>query len=183
MTLYAAGTIISETLGCDTTDSEGNFSIKFSRPSESGIIYAIARGGTPRGKRSPNDAIALLTVIGEVDGRPDSVTLNELTTVASVWTNAQFLSGNTIIGNGTGIYNAAGNVRNIVNIETGRPGPVIRNAVNGSPTVRLRRSTRSAILSIHARRSRRQTHATDSLRPRPRPDGTPLRTHSPHYIT
>lgn len=137
VTLYGAGTIISETLGFDTTDSEGNFSIKFSRPSESGILYAIARGGTPEGNTSPNDAIALLIVIGEVGDKPDSVTLNELTTIASVWTNAQFLSGNTIIGNGTGIYNAAGNVRNLVNIGTGGPGAVIQNAVNGSQTIAL----------------------------------------------
>ena len=133
VTLYAAGTIISETLGGGSTDSEGNFSIKFRRPTESGIIYAVARGGTPRGNASPNEALVFLTVIGEVDGRPDRVTLNELTTIASVWTNSRFLSGSAIIGNGTGIYNAAGNVRNIVNIETGAPGGVIVNAVNGSP--------------------------------------------------
>ena len=117
VTLYAAGAIISETLGGGSTDSEGNFSIKFRRPTESGIIYAVARGGTPRGNASPNEALAFLTVIGEVDGRPERVTLNELTTIASVWTNSRFLSGSAIIGNGTGIYNAAGNVRNIVNIE------------------------------------------------------------------
>ncbi|MGH7850535.1 MAG: hypothetical protein ACREOP_09580, partial [Thermodesulfobacteriota bacterium] len=133
VTLYAAGTIIAETLGGDTTDGEGNFSIRFRRPAESGVIYAVARGGTPRGNTSPNDAITFLTVIGEVDGRPDTVTLNELTTVASVWTNAQFLRGSAIVGNGTGIYNAASNVENIVDIETGRPGPVIGNAANGSP--------------------------------------------------
>ena len=133
VTLYAAGTIIAETLGGDTTDGEGNFSIRFRRPAESGIIYAVARGGTPRGNTTPNDAITFLTVIGEVDGRPDTVTLTELTTVASVWTNAQFLRGSAIVGNGTGIYNAASNVENIVDIETGRPGPVIGNAVNRSP--------------------------------------------------
>ncbi|MEW6144013.1 MAG: hypothetical protein AB1598_03235 [Thermodesulfobacteriota bacterium] len=134
VTIYAAGTIIAESLGGDTTDSEGNFSIKFRRPAESGIIYAVARGGTPRGNTSPNDALVFLTVIGEVGGRPDSVTLNELTTIASVWTNAQLLKGSAIIGNGTGIYNAAGNVENLVNIETGRLGAVIENEVNGSRT-------------------------------------------------
>jgi streptogramin lyase len=134
VTLYAAGTIIAETLGGDTTDSEGKFSIRFRRPAESGIIYAVARGGTPRGNTSPNDAITFLTVIGEVDGRPDTVTLNELTTVASVWTNARFLKGTAIVGNGTGIYNAASNVGNLVNVETGGPGPVIENTVNGTRT-------------------------------------------------
>ena len=134
VTLYAAGTIIAETLGGDMTDEEGNFHIRFRRPAQSGIIYAAARGGTPRGNTSPNEALRFLTVIGEVDGRPDTVTLNELTTIASVWTNARFLNGTSIVGNGTGIYNASGNVRNIVNIETGGPGPVIVNAVNGSLT-------------------------------------------------
>lgn len=134
VTLYAAGTIISETLGYSTTDKEGNFSIKFNKPSESGIIYAVARGGKPEGSVSANEALAFLTVIGEVNDRPGSVTLNEITTIASVWTYAQFLNGSSIVGNGTGIYNAAANVRNIANIETGGPGPVIQNAVNGSRT-------------------------------------------------
>lgn len=134
VTLYAAGTIISETLGFGTTDSEGNFNIKFSRPSESGIIYAVARGGKPRGSITDNEALAFLTVIGEVNDRPDFVTLNELTTIASVWTYAQFLTGSSIVGNGTGIYNAAANVRNIADVETGALGGVIRNAVNGPRT-------------------------------------------------
>jgi hypothetical protein len=137
VTLYAAGMVVSNSLGFGTTDSEGKFKIRFSKLSGSGIIYAVARGGTPEGSASPNDAIALLTVIGEVNDMPDSVILNELTTVASVWTNAQFLNGNTITGNETGIYNAAGNVANIVNIKTGGPGDVIRNAVNGSQTSAL----------------------------------------------
>jgi hypothetical protein len=134
VTLYAAGTIIAESLGGDTTDREGNFRIRFRQPTGSGIIYAVARGGTPRGNASPNDALVFLSVIGEVGGRPDTVTLNELTTIASVWTNAQLLKGSAIIGNGTGTYNAAGNVENLVNIETGGPAPVIENAVNGSST-------------------------------------------------
>ncbi len=139
VTLYATGTAIIETLGSAVTDGEGNFKIRGGKPSGSGIIYVIARGGRPLGNASSNDAIALMTVIGRVDRRPDFITVNELTTIASVWTNAQFLDGNAIIGNASGVDNAAGNVGNIADIEIGGLGDVILNGVNGSRTSMLAR--------------------------------------------
>lgn len=137
VTVYSAGTSISETLGSGVTGADGKFEVAFERPGAGAVVYAIAREGIPQGKRNPNPAIALLTVIGNVDKRPQSITINELTTVASVWTNAQFLDGSSITGNETGINNAARNVENIVNIETGEPGSVIKNRVNGSRTTAL----------------------------------------------
>ncbi|HVY55443.1 MAG TPA: hypothetical protein VHC46_06770, partial [Thermodesulfobacteriota bacterium] len=134
VSLLIAGNVVSESLAFGKTDSEGNFSINFNKPAESGIVYAIARGGKPKGSPSENEALAFLTVIGDINDRPGFVTLNELTTAASVWTYAQFLNGSLITGNRTGIYNAASNVRNIVDIETGSPGAVIRNADNGTKT-------------------------------------------------
>lgn len=138
VTLYEAGSAsAAEELGTAVTNSSGEFEIKFGRPSGDGLIYAIARGGIPAGKSASNGAIALLTVIGDVDRRPESITINELTTIASVWTNAQFLDGNSITGNFVGVRNAALNVGNLVNIETGGLGGVIQNAVNGPETTAL----------------------------------------------
>lgn len=140
VTLYETGSgSPGEELGAGITNSSGEFEIKFGRPSGDGIIYAVARGGIPAGKSAANGAIALLTVIGDVDRRPESITINELTTIASVWTNAQFLGGDSISGNFAGVRNAALNVGNLVNIETGRPGWVVQNAVNGAETAALAR--------------------------------------------
>lgn len=138
VTLYEAGSSSqADELGSAFTNSSGEFEIKFSRPSGDGLIYAIARGGIPAGKSAPNGAIALLTVVGDVDRRPESITINELTTIASVWTNAQFLGGSSISGNYVGVRNAAQSVGNFVNIETGGLGGVIQNSVNGHETAAL----------------------------------------------
>ena len=50
------------------------------------MFYVIAKGGTPTvaGAKGPNESIALLAVLGTT--LPKSVTINELTTVASTFT-------------------------------------------------------------------------------------------------
>src|SRR5271156_5061934 len=62
------------------------------------ILYLVASGGEAKADRvgGDNPAIALMTVLG---GKPPtSIVINEFTTVASVWTNAQFLNGSAIQG-------------------------------------------------------------------------------------
>jgi hypothetical protein len=50
---------------------------------------------------------------------PAEVTINELTTVASVWTHNQFIDGTAIKGPALGLSIAAGNVHNFVDLATG----------------------------------------------------------------
>ena len=64
-----------------------------------------------------NPAIALLSVLGNAP--PSKVVVNEMTTVASVWTHTQFLDGTAIKGNSLGLKIAAGNVPNFVDLQTG----------------------------------------------------------------
>jgi hypothetical protein len=59
----------------------------------------------------------LLAVLGA--SFPNSVTVNELTTVASSFTNARFIEGEAISGNPLGLRIAAGNVPNLVDPATG----------------------------------------------------------------
>jgi hypothetical protein len=49
---------------------------------------------------------------------PPKVVVNEMTTVASVWTHAQFLNGAGIKGHTLGLKIAAGNVPNFVDLQT-----------------------------------------------------------------
>ena len=79
-----------------------------------------------------NPAIALLTVLG--DNPPASVVINEMTTVASVWTNAQFLDGAAIKGHALGLRIAAGNVPNFVDLQTGGWGEAIQDPLNSGQT-------------------------------------------------
>src|SRR5271168_4375262 len=76
------------------------------------IFYLVASGGESKASRTGGDnpAIALMTVVGSKP--PASIVINEFTTVASVWTNAQFLNGTAIQGPPLGLRIAAGNVAN-----------------------------------------------------------------------
>src|SRR5690606_35816332 len=72
--------------------------------------------------------------------------INELTTVASAWTGAQFLNGTVLSGNALGLRIAAGNVPNLVNLETGGLGPVIQDSLNSSQTTTLAKMNTLGIL-------------------------------------
>jgi hypothetical protein len=64
--------------------------------------------------------LQLLAVLGNTP--PAKVVINEMTTVASVWTTNQFINGTGIKGHALGLKIAAGNVPNFVDLETGRWG-------------------------------------------------------------
>ena len=122
--LYAAGTagyaspaqpLISKSV---TTDSQGNFTITgdFTCPTVSGQdtqVYITATGGNPGLDGDPdNKALALMTTLGSCSALTSStsITINELTTVAAVWSLAQFMSGYANVGvtstNYSGLQNA-----------------------------------------------------------------------------
>jgi hypothetical protein len=65
---------------------------------------------------------------------PAKIVINEFTTVASVWTNAQFLDGTSIKGHALGLRIAAGNVPNFVDLATGGWGDAIQGPLNGPQT-------------------------------------------------
>ena len=73
-----------------------------------------------------------MTVLGSKP--PAKVTINEMTTVASVWTHAQFLDGTAIKGHALGLRIAAGNVPNFVDLETGGYGGMIQDPLNSNQT-------------------------------------------------
>ena len=91
-------------------------------------------GGTPAVSKQGGDnpAIALMTVLG--GNPPAKVTINEMTTVASVWTHAQFIDGTAIQGYALGLRIAAGNVPNFVDLATGGYGGMIQDGLNSTQT-------------------------------------------------
>jgi hypothetical protein len=98
------------------------------------ILYLVATGGESKASKTNGDnpAIVLITVVGS--NPPASVVVNEFTTVASVWTHAQFLNGSAIQGPPLGLRIAAGNVPNFVDIETGGYGGAILGPLNSTQT-------------------------------------------------
>jgi len=93
-------------------------------------LYLVAKGGeaTINKGSGDNPAIALLSVLGNTP--PSTAVINEMTTVASVWTHSQFLDGDTIKGDALGLGIAAGNVPNFVDLATGGYGVTIQDALN-----------------------------------------------------
>ena len=68
------------------------------------------------------------------DKPPAKLTLNEMTTVASVWTHAQFFDGSGIRGHSLGLKIAAGNVPSFVDLAGGGWGGAIQDPLNSSQT-------------------------------------------------
>jgi len=85
-----------------------------------------------------------MTTLGPVP--PQFVTINELTTVASVWTAVQFLDGTTLSGKPLGLRIATGNVPNLVDLKSGGLGAVIQNPLNSSRTSSLAKLNTLGIL-------------------------------------
>jgi hypothetical protein len=122
--LWVAGVDAPRQLAQTQTSGDGQFQMTVQLPTgDDSVLYLVARGGQPvAGKASgDNKAIVLMAVLGS--SPPAKVILNELTTVASVWTGAQFLNGTALSGKPLGLRIASGNVPNLVDIETGGLGP------------------------------------------------------------
>ncbi len=146
VTLYAAGQDAYGTgatmLGSTTADSNGMFSIQFTPPARPGLVYLVAVGGN--GGAGNNSAIGLMGVAGLSNALPDSVTLNELTTVAGEWALAQFVDSTgqqagAPLRNAAGLANAAAQaIENLADVETGEPSghlPSLEECLSGVPPV------------------------------------------------
>src|SRR5262249_51998810 len=124
LTLYAAGTGAPTKLAEGKSDNSGAFQLSGNEATADSVLYVVAKGA--------NDAVRLLSVLGTTP--PKKITVNEFTTVASVWTSAQFLNGDMLSGPQLGLHIAASNVPNFADLETGGYGGTIQDALNSSQT-------------------------------------------------
>ena len=131
VTLFEATLGQPTALGHATTDVAGRFAIPYRKNNSSSIFFVKADVG---------EGVEFVTVLGP--NLPRSVTINELTTVASSYSMAQFYRSGVISGNSFGLQIAAGMNDNIVASATGQSSPVLLNSPNADQTNSLR-STRS----------------------------------------
>jgi hypothetical protein len=138
VTLWAASANAPTQLGQAKTSTDGHFAISVDQSvGGDAILYLIASGGTPAVNQAGgnNPTLDLLAVLG---GTPSaSVVVNELTTVASAFTAARFIDGESISGNPLGLRIAAGNVPNLVDPATGGWGKVLLDPLNSSMTTTM----------------------------------------------
>ena len=108
------------------SDSYGKFSIPatYHCPSPSAQIYLVARGGNPGlSSGTNNKALALAAVLGSCNSLSASpISVNEVTTVGSVWPLAQYMTGPTDVGSAvddTSFLSAVSSVPELVNLAEG----------------------------------------------------------------
>ena len=163
VTLWAAGSGAPQQLAQARTDADGHFAFdSVAAPVAESSLYVTAKGGRSAADKESGDnsALAFLAVLGNKP--PAHVTINEMTTVASVWTHAQFIDGAGIKGHALGLRIAAGNVPNFVDLPSGGYGVMIQDALNSTqmPTM-ANFATLSSVLAGCATRAK--PAACDSL--------------------
>jgi Chitobiase/beta-hexosaminidase C-terminal domain len=131
--LYAAGTGGSGSAAHPLlrtpvqSDSHGNFSIPASYlcPSASSQLFVVARGGRPAlSSGADNPQIALMAVLGSCDSLSASapISVNEVTTVGSVWPLASYMTSRTNLGSAPGdtdFLAAGSSVNQFINLAQG----------------------------------------------------------------
>ena len=138
VTLWSASAGSPKQLAQAKTGADGRFAFNAPDAADKGdTLYLVAKGGISAANKAGGDnlAIVLMTALG---GKPPAtVTINEMTTVASVWTHNQFINGTAIQGQPLQLKIAAGNVPNFVDLVSGGWGKAIQDALNStqSPTM------------------------------------------------
>jgi hypothetical protein len=137
VTLWEATADAPKQLDQAKSNDDGRFDVRVKGAHGDGVLYLIAAGGTPKAGKaaSDNPSIVLLSLLGTKP--PQQVVVNELTTVASAFTAARFIKGESISGNLLGLRIAAGNTPNLVDPETGGWGKVIVDSGNSTWTTTL----------------------------------------------
>src|SRR5215510_14856907 len=135
VTLWGASAGEPRQLAQARTSSDGRFELGSQETLGTDVIlYLVARGGDAAVNKASgyNPAIAMLAVLGNTP--PAKVVINEMTTVASVWTHNQFIDGTAIKGHALGLKIAAANVPSFVDLQTGGWGATIQDPLNSGQT-------------------------------------------------
>jgi hypothetical protein len=131
--LYAAGTsgtasaaqpLLSNPV---QSESNGDFSIpaSYQCPSPSAQVYVVARGGSPGlTSGAGNPALALTTMLGSCGSLSHStpISVNEVTTIGSVWPLAAYMTSPTDLGASPGktaFLSAISSISQFINIDQG----------------------------------------------------------------
>src|SRR5262245_11347764 len=106
--------------------SDGRFAIRLEAMTSDDVLYLVAEGGRIGGREVP--ALKLMAALPE--RVPDTVTINELTTIGSVWPNAELLAGEKLQGTRVGLTIGRAQVPNLVDVKTGSFGRTVLDGAN-----------------------------------------------------
>lgn len=144
ITLYAAGNSgygSANPVGYGFSDQNGDVTAIYYCPASNPQIYAVAAGGDAGG--GYNTAIGLSAPLGQCQSLPAQITLDEVTTAASVYALAQFLDATgqqpgTSAGNAVGLNNAVSVFGNLADVASGAAQTALPAGASGTlPTASL----------------------------------------------
>jgi streptogramin lyase len=127
------------------TASDGSFTVPsgYLCPSAQTPVYLVSKGGQPASASAPTSAVWLMTALGPCGSinSGEAFVVNEVTTAASVWALASFMSGGGKVGasctNTTGLDNAFFTASRLANYSTGAsPGAGLPSTLT-VPTTKL----------------------------------------------
>jgi streptogramin lyase len=156
--LYEADTDSAALIGQNTADDDGIFHIEYDDVDDGSILYLLAADGSPA-----TSEVILAGVAGEAGSELlDFVTINELTTVATVYSLSQFIDDpQNIFGQSPGLPNAVSTVFTLVDGDTGTPAEVVSNFNNGTTKEQNIRTT-EALLTMNTLANIVDACATDA---------------------
>jgi sugar lactone lactonase YvrE len=123
ITIYQIQNGSSVPLGSTTSNGQGQFSLKIAQNNNGGIYYAIA---------SKSDSIKLMASLGS--GPYVSVTINELTTIASAYAFSAFLNNGLLAGSNLPLQIASDMAQNIASSESGSVSTILQQSPNAYET-------------------------------------------------
>ena len=176
VTMWATSSGAPTQLGSARTGADGRFAINGGDPTDGAVVYAIASGGKfAAGKAADIPGLVMMSLLGTKP--PTTITINELTTVASAYTGARFFKNGGLAGDPLGLRIAAGNTPNLVDPVTGAWGSVLVDPLNSTQTTTLATfNTLGALITAYA------TVADDGWRAQlfksSTPDGAPAPTNT-----
>jgi hypothetical protein len=133
-------------LGATRTDGSGDAKLRRVKRGSGGVVYLKSSGGQIGGEDV--DHYRTITVL---DSREDGkVVLNELTTIGSLWPNAQLFGSDAgLRGTSSGLLIGSEQVRNLADVSTGKFGDTVLDGANiaVSETV-ARMNTLAALMSL-----------------------------------
>jgi len=171
VTLFEATAKRPRVLGRDRSNRRGRFAIRYRKPGGTDAVLYAASGVPGTNRRR---AVRLATLLS-TDRHESKLTLNERTTVAAGFAEAQFIRGWRIRSRAPGTQNATMMAHNLADPRTGRVADVLSTAPNGRRTPT--KATFNSLANVLAGCARREARcgrlfAATKVRGERRPSGS-----------
>lgn len=129
-----------------TSNKMGKFSFSYDSTSKNSYYYLTSKGGVVNDFNVSK--LSYLSVLPQSNDLKE-VTLNELSTIGSVWPNAQLINSRVISGSKNGLKIGNAQVPNLVDISTGTFGQTILNGQNSTESEAIARmNTLASIMTL-----------------------------------